>query len=79
MLHFGIYDLQSPAVFEETWNVMIMKYDLADNGWLSELFDERHRWVPCFVKSSFWAGMSTTQRNKSVDDVFDGFVDSKAT
>ncbi|XP_022897594.1 protein FAR-RED ELONGATED HYPOCOTYL 3-like [Olea europaea var. sylvestris] len=30
------------------------------------------RWVPCFLKTSFWARMSTTQRSKSMNAFFDG-------
>ena len=33
--------------------------------------------VSCFVKTTFWAGMSTTQRNKSMNTFFDGYVNSK--
>ena len=56
-----VYDSLSPAAFEEDWHDMITTYDLWDNDWLNGLFDERHRWVLCYLKDSFWAGMSTTQ------------------
>ena len=56
---------------------MITEYDLWDNDWLNGLYEERHRWVPCYLKGYFWAGMSTTQRNESMNAFFDGFVNSK--
>ncbi|KAH9770356.1 protein FAR1-RELATED SEQUENCE [Citrus sinensis] len=39
----------------------------------------RKRWVPAFVKTTFWAGMSTTQRSESMNAFFDEYVNSKTT
>lgn len=78
-LHCVVYDSLSPAIFEESWNAVILKYELGDNEWLSDLYDERNHWVPCFLKSSFWVGMSITQRNESMHAFFDSYVNSKTT
>ncbi|XP_024036849.1 protein FAR1-RELATED SEQUENCE 5-like [Citrus sinensis] len=56
-----VYDSLSSDAFEEAWHCMITKYDLWDNDWLNDLYEERHRWVSCYLKGYFWAGMSTTQ------------------
>ena len=40
---------------------------------------DQKRWVPIFVKETFWAGMSTTQRSESMNAFFDGYVNSKTT
>ncbi|XP_052297305.1 protein FAR1-RELATED SEQUENCE 5-like [Citrus sinensis] len=77
MLHCAVYDSQSPAKFEEIWHRMIVEYDLGGNDWLHGLYNERHHWVPCYLKDSFWAGMSTTQRSESMNAFFDGYVNSK--
>ncbi|XP_022883719.1 protein FAR1-RELATED SEQUENCE 1-like [Olea europaea var. sylvestris] len=58
---------------------MIDTYNLQDNEWLSGLFENRGRWVPCYLKMTFWAGMSTTQRSESVNAFFDGYVHSKTS
>ncbi|XP_028125965.1 protein FAR-RED IMPAIRED RESPONSE 1-like [Camellia sinensis] len=58
---------------------MIEKFSLHDNEWLGVLYAERHRWIPAYVKDIFWAGMSTTQRSKSMNVFFDGYVNSKTT
>jgi zinc finger SWIM domain-containing protein 3 len=63
----------------EKWEKMIESYELHDNDWLKGLFDERHRWVPVYVRDTFWAGMSTTQRSESMNSFFDGYVNSKTT
>ncbi|KAH9746193.1 protein FAR1-RELATED SEQUENCE [Citrus sinensis] len=77
MLHCAVYDSQSPAKFEEIWHRMIVEYDLCGNDWLHGLYNERDRWVPCYLKDSFWTGMSTTQRSESMNAFFYGYVNSK--
>ena len=42
--------------------------------WLSNLFEERHMWVPTFMKHLFWAGMRTTQKVESMNRFFDQFI-----
>ncbi|KAH9734196.1 protein FAR1-RELATED SEQUENCE [Citrus sinensis] len=73
----AVYDSLSFDAFEEAWHCMITEYDLWDNDWLNGLYEERHRWVPCYLKGYFWAGMSTTQRSESMNAFFNGFVNSK--
>ena len=46
---------------------------------MTSLYIERYRWVPCFVKDCFWAGMSTTQHSESMNAFFDKYVNSKTT
>ncbi|GER40718.1 FAR1-related protein [Striga asiatica] len=58
---------------------MVHSYELQENEWLFSLYSERSRWVPCFLKTSFWAGMSTTQRSESINAFFDGYVNAKTT
>lgn len=79
LLQDVVYDSLSKSDFMERWGNMIEHYNLHDNEWLKWLFDERHRWVPVYVKDTFWAGMSTAQRNESIDSFFDGYVNSKTT
>ncbi|CAA3026686.1 Hypothetical predicted protein [Olea europaea subsp. europaea] len=59
-IHVLVYDCQFVEKFENGWAAMIDKYNLEDNEWLSGLYENRSRWVPCFLKTTFWAGMSTT-------------------
>ncbi|BBH07400.1 FAR1-related sequence 5 [Prunus dulcis] len=74
-----VYGSLEKVEFEEGWDEIIEKYELQDNEWLAGLYNERQRWVPCFVKDSFWAGMSTTQRSESMNAFFDDHVNSKTT
>ena len=56
---------------------MITIYDLWDNDWLNGLYKELHRWVPCYLKDCFQAGMSITEQSESMNAFFDGFVNLK--
>ncbi|XP_045791255.1 protein FAR1-RELATED SEQUENCE 6-like [Trifolium pratense] len=79
LLHYVVYDSLSKSDFMEKWEKMIEDFKLQDNEWLKGLFDERNRWVPVFLRDTFWAGMSTTQRSESMNSFFDGYVNSKTT
>ncbi|XP_026398463.1 protein FAR1-RELATED SEQUENCE 6-like [Papaver somniferum] len=75
-----VYDSQCPAEFEERWSEILEKYEsLKQNKWLSKLYRKKDRWIPCFVKTTFWAGMSTTQRSESMNAFFDGYVHSRTS
>ena len=74
-----VYDSLTKEEFEERWGRFIEKYHLESHEWLLELYNERYYWVPAFVKDTFWAGMSTTQRSESINAFFDGYVHHQTT
>ncbi|CAA2963280.1 Hypothetical predicted protein [Olea europaea subsp. europaea] len=77
-IHELVYDSQFIEQFEDWWRAMIDMYVLHDNDWLTGLYESRC-WVPCYFKTTFWAGMSTTQRSESMNAFFDGYVHSKTS
>ncbi|XP_022850810.1 protein FAR1-RELATED SEQUENCE 5-like [Olea europaea var. sylvestris] len=78
-IHELVYDVQTCEDFELGWNKMLDDYELVEHAWLTGLYNERSRWVPCFFKTSFWAGMSTTQWSEGINAFFDGYVHSKTS
>ncbi|XP_021754070.1 protein FAR1-RELATED SEQUENCE 6-like [Chenopodium quinoa] len=72
-----IYESFTVAEFERRWSDLMKHFELEENEWLGDLFEERHMWVPAFMKEHFWAGMKTTQRVESINSFFDGFVNRK--
>ncbi|XP_042988764.1 protein FAR1-RELATED SEQUENCE 5-like [Carya illinoinensis] len=72
-----VYYTQTIEEFENCWAGFIKTYDLHENAWLTSLYNEREHWVPVFLKEYFWAGMSTTPRNESMNAFFYGYVHSK--
>ncbi|CAJ2665675.1 unnamed protein product [Trifolium pratense] len=79
LLHDAVYESLSKSDFMEKWGKLIEDFELQDNEWLKGTFHERNRWVPVYVKDTFWAGMSTTQRSESMNSFFDGYVNSKTS
>ncbi|KAF5465008.1 hypothetical protein F2P56_015042 [Juglans regia] len=74
-----VYDSQTSDEFEKSWEVFIDTYNLKENAWLQSLYSEQMYWVPVYLKNTFWAGMSTTQRSESMNAFFDGYVHSGTT
>lgn len=78
-LQGAICDSLTKREFEESWERITKDFGLVDSPWLSGLYNERHRWVPSFLKDAFWAGLSTTQRDETPILFFEGRVNSKTT
>ncbi|KAF8396227.1 hypothetical protein HHK36_017841 [Tetracentron sinense] len=79
VLKNAVYDSKRVGDFEMAWENMINGYGLADNEWLRMVYENRQKWVPVFVKDTFYAGMSTSQRNETLNVFFDGFVYPKTS
>jgi len=78
-LKIVVYESLEECEFEEVWTALIDKYGLQFNDWLTTLYSKRSKWVPCYLKKFFWAGMSTTQRNESINAFFDGYINSSTS
>ncbi|CAO2035449.1 unnamed protein product [Urochloa humidicola] len=74
-----VYDTITSADFEREWVEMINQYNLHDNRWLTTLFEEREKWVPAYVKDTFWAGISTVRRSERLEAFFDGYITPETT
>ncbi|RYQ92058.1 hypothetical protein Ahy_B09g098168 isoform A [Arachis hypogaea] len=51
-----------------------MKYNVEDNKWLLELFEDRHLWIPVYLDHHFWVRMRSTQRSESMHVFFNKFI-----
>ncbi|XP_015933166.1 protein FAR-RED ELONGATED HYPOCOTYL 3-like [Arachis duranensis] len=60
--------------FDRNWNDFLTKYGLEGNKWLSELYEDRHIWIPVYLDHHFWAGMRNTQRSESMHSFFNKFI-----
>uniref|UniRef100_A0A7N0UW14 SWIM-type domain-containing protein n=1 Tax=Kalanchoe fedtschenkoi TaxID=63787 RepID=A0A7N0UW14_KALFE len=65
---------KTPAEFEIGWDVLKEKYNLGKKGWFNTMYKERHHWVKCYLKDTFFAGMTTSGRSESIHSFFDGYV-----
>ncbi|TVT99128.1 hypothetical protein EJB05_55537 [Eragrostis curvula] len=76
----AVYDPLTIDDFEEDWNKLLTYNNALQNSdWLRSLYEARSSWVPVFIKDTFWAGMSATQRNETIAPFFDGCVELKTT
>lgn len=57
----------------------MIDYDLKENQWLQGLYNIRESWAPIYNRSTFFAGMNTTQRSEGINAFFDSFVNSSTT
>ncbi|RYR11530.1 hypothetical protein Ahy_B04g069050 [Arachis hypogaea] len=60
--------------FRRNWNDFLLKYGLVDNKWLSDLYENRHIWVPIYLDHHFWVEMRSTQRSESMHSFFNKFI-----
>jgi hypothetical protein len=53
-------------VFDMFWGSILDRYGLRDDTWLQSLSEIRHKWVPAYLTSSFFAELSLTHRVETV-------------
>ncbi|KAG6678621.1 hypothetical protein I3842_14G089900 [Carya illinoinensis] len=71
-----IHETITTNEFEQEWALIVVKYELGENTWLQNLYSRRDKWVPAYLRSTFCAGMSTTQRSESMNKFFKDYVRS---
>ncbi|RYR03214.1 hypothetical protein Ahy_B06g082065 [Arachis hypogaea] len=69
-----VWNLYTKNAFDRNWNDSLTKYGLGGNKWLSELYEDRHIWIPVYLDHHFWAGMRSTQRSESMHSFFNKFI-----
>ncbi|RYQ88618.1 hypothetical protein Ahy_B09g095708 isoform D [Arachis hypogaea] len=69
-----IWNSHSKDSFDRNWNDFLLNFGLADNKWLSDLYEHRHIWVPIYLDHHFWAGMRSTQRSESMHSFFNKYI-----
>ncbi|XP_058095713.1 protein FAR1-RELATED SEQUENCE 5-like [Magnolia sinica] len=62
-----IFDFDEEGEFLDAWEKMIQRYNLADNTWLQQLFNEKEKWAIVYGKNAFCADMKSTQRSESLN------------
>ncbi|RYR64227.1 hypothetical protein Ahy_A03g010358 [Arachis hypogaea] len=69
-----VWNSHSKDSFDRNWNDFLLNFGLADNKWLSDLYEDRHIWVPIYLDQHFWAGMRSTQRSESMHSFFNKYI-----
>ncbi|KAL6533104.1 hypothetical protein OROMI_027216 [Orobanche minor] len=53
--------------FEEHWAKLVRDYGVADNSWVTDIYEKRAMWSEAYFNGVFLVGMSTTSRAESVN------------
>ncbi|KAI3972601.1 hypothetical protein MKX01_019259 [Papaver californicum] len=77
--HMYVNLTESIEEFESCWLALIDRYDLRDHEWLRSVYADRRQWVPVYLRDTFFAEMSITQRSDSINSYFDGYVNASTT
>jgi len=72
-----LYKLEDAEEFEQQWPQMIAKCNLQTNKHVLDLYLIRHYWVPGYLRSHFFAGMTTTGRSESINAFIKRFMASR--
>lgn len=65
--------------FETCWVSIIDKYDLRKNTWLQALFNIRQKWVPVYLKDTFFAEISPSQKLETMNDFYKKYFNTKTS
>nr|XP_010914936.1 protein FAR1-RELATED SEQUENCE 5 [Elaeis guineensis]XP_010914937.1 protein FAR1-RELATED SEQUENCE 5 [Elaeis guineensis]XP_019704364.1 protein FAR1-RELATED SEQUENCE 5 [Elaeis guineensis]XP_029118924.1 protein FAR1-RELATED SEQUENCE 5 [Elaeis guineensis] len=74
-----VIESETVQAFEMTWASIIDKYDLRKNTWLQALFNIRHRWIPLYLKDTFFAELSPTQKLETMNDFYKKYFNTKTS
>lgn len=72
------YQARTISQCEQLWETTQKKFEIDENAesWISEIYRLREYLVDAFLKDTFWAGMTISQRSGNINAFFDGYVDS---
>jgi hypothetical protein len=58
------------------WSELVCKYELGENDWLKNLYRRCENWISTYLRTTFCASVSTTQRSESINKFFKDYVRS---
>lgn len=79
ILNGTVYNTQKVDQFEMAWEEMVRQFGITSHQCLQTLYEDRERWVPVYVKDTFFAGISTFEPGESMSPFFDGYVHCETT
>ncbi|CAO2038142.1 unnamed protein product [Urochloa humidicola] len=72
--HKLLSDHTSTAEFEQRWAELIAEFGLADNEFLSRVYEHRAMWAKPYFADTFCAGMTSTQRSESANHMLKTYI-----
>lgn len=65
--------------FELCWESLLERYGLRNNEWLQLMYDARQKWVPVFLRDTFFGEMSIMQGSDGINSYFDGYINASTS
>ncbi|XP_073274817.1 protein FAR1-RELATED SEQUENCE 8-like isoform X1 [Primulina huaijiensis] len=79
LLNRAVYSSMKVEDFEMAWEEMIQHCSIKDREWLRTLYEDRERWVPVYLKDTFFAGIYTSQPGEYMSPFFHGHLHEQTT
>ncbi|XP_028100523.1 protein FAR1-RELATED SEQUENCE 5-like [Camellia sinensis] len=76
VLNRFMFDIEDENEWEMKWGEMLDTYDAHDNHWLELIFGVKEKWGWPYVRSTWAAGMSTTQLSESFNAFLKDYIRS---
>ncbi|KAG2614963.1 protein FAR1-RELATED SEQUENCE 5-like isoform X1 [Panicum virgatum] len=78
MLSKCMRECESEAEFDEAWAMMHHEYNMQKHQWLSDLYQQRHKWCTALHKDAFDGGIESLDRNEGSNNVLSS-IDDEST
>ncbi|CAN6233845.1 unnamed protein product [Urochloa humidicola] len=72
--HKVITEMLTVSEFKSAWKQLLKKYKLKGNHFMVKSYDKRKKWAKCYNKGKFCAGMTSTQRSESANNMLKNVV-----
>ena len=69
-----VNDTLTVEEFEDAWRLLLEKYKLQHNSFLSQIYEVRHKWAKPYFSGKFCAKQTSTQRSESANHLLKGYI-----
>ncbi|GAB2276986.1 Protein FAR1-RELATED SEQUENCE 4 [Dionaea muscipula] len=77
--HKCVFRSWTEEEFTNRWLKLIEKFKLDEDEWMRSLYEDRFLWVPVFLRSVSFAGLSTPSRAESLNSLFDKYINAETS
>ncbi|XP_077223375.1 protein FAR1-RELATED SEQUENCE 5-like [Tasmannia lanceolata] len=75
----GCFHSKTIEECENKLQVLVGKYEIGGIEWLCRMWEQREHWMRAYWRTTFTAGMKSSQRSESMNSFFDGYVNSNTS